>query len=150
MRPFRCSDARSSDAVRGTLLEARARLLDVRHGILTANPDPAPDDEGIVLPISDRSRALTAMIDEHLRQIEAALARLDSGAYGICAECGEPIPPRRLQALPVATLCVPCQSAADRRPGHWGVARAKRPGHQSEGETRRCSTARRPSDGESA
>lgn len=35
--------------------------------------------------------------------------RILGGSYGICADCGLRIPPRRLKALPTATLCVACQ-----------------------------------------
>ncbi len=40
--------------------------------------------------------------------IDAALARIKSGSYGICAKCGEEIPEKRLIALPYATTCVNC------------------------------------------
>ena len=48
--------------------------------------------------LAARSRALTAAKD-----------RVREGTYGICARCGHQIPPRRLQVLPTATLCVQCQ-----------------------------------------
>ena len=48
--------------------------------------------------LADKSRALAE-----------ALERVRDGTYGICRECGYRIPRRRLQALPTATLCVPCQ-----------------------------------------
>src|SRR5580658_3132899 len=44
-----------------------------------------------------------------LREVEEALARVKDGTYGICAECEEPISPKRLQALPWAKFCVRCQ-----------------------------------------
>lgn len=50
------------------------------------------------LRLADRSRALTAAKD-----------RVRDGTYGICADCGRPIPQRRLKVLPTATLCVQCQ-----------------------------------------
>jgi DnaK suppressor protein len=50
-----------------------------------------------------------------LRQVKAALQRIEDGDYGICNNCGEPIPPRRLQVLPWATYCVPCQEDAGAR-----------------------------------
>jgi RNA polymerase-binding transcription factor DksA len=67
---------------------------------------------------------LTLMIDQHLEEIDEALARLEHGRYGVCARCGQPIAPRRLQALPAAALCVRCQGAADRQPGRggWGAS----------------------------
>jgi DnaK suppressor protein len=40
--------------------------------------------------------------------IEAALQRIDSGEYGLCRECEEPIDPRRLQFDPVAIFCIGC------------------------------------------
>jgi len=50
-----------------------------------------------------------------LRQVEAALDRLDEGAYGTCLHCEDPIPERRLRALPWAILCVGCQEREERR-----------------------------------
>jgi RNA polymerase-binding protein DksA len=41
-----------------------------------------------------------------LRQIENALARIESGAYGTCEVCGKEIPVERLEAMPSATLCI--------------------------------------------
>jgi DnaK suppressor protein len=84
-------------------------------GIIRNTAASAFDQAGIVLSISERSRTLTAMIDRHLQEIAEALAGLDAGAYGIYARCGEPIPSRRLQALPAATLCVSCQNLLRRR-----------------------------------
>jgi len=48
-----------------------------------------------------------------LREARAALGRIQNGTYGICAECEEPISPKRLAALPTATLCIRCQQAED-------------------------------------
>ncbi len=48
-----------------------------------------------------------------LSEAREALRRIDSGAFGICASCGEQIKPKRLAAVPWATLCIVCQKAAD-------------------------------------
>jgi DnaK suppressor protein len=53
-------------------------------------------------------------LDRTLRQIDAALARLRAGHYGFCSSCSDPIPLARLQALPFATLCVPCQERQEK------------------------------------
>jgi len=49
-----------------------------------------------------------------LRQIEAALRRIEEGDYGDCLECGEPIAPARLEVDPAALLCIQCASALER------------------------------------
>ena len=41
-------------------------------------------------------------------QILAALARIESGDYGVCSQCGGDIAPARLLALPIATRCINC------------------------------------------
>jgi DnaK suppressor protein len=43
---------------------------------------------------------------DQLRQIEKALARLESGEYGRCEICGKEIPLERLEAVPWTTLCI--------------------------------------------
>ncbi|MDP9308109.1 MAG: TraR/DksA C4-type zinc finger protein [Actinomycetota bacterium] len=40
-----------------------------------------------------------------LREIEAALKRIDDGTFGVCTVCGRPVEPERLEYLPWATLC---------------------------------------------
>jgi DnaK suppressor protein len=49
-----------------------------------------------------------------LAQVEAALLRLDTPAWGICAECGEKIAPKRLAAVPWAECCIRCADEAER------------------------------------
>src|ERR1035438_6500989 len=46
-----------------------------------------------------------------LRLVEEALDRVQSGDFGVCLACEQPIPSKRLQALPWARYCVPCQEA---------------------------------------
>ena len=48
-----------------------------------------------------------------LREVHEALRRMDDGSYGVCLRCEEPIPPRRLEAVPWAAYCVACQEAVD-------------------------------------
>jgi DnaK suppressor protein len=50
-------------------------------------------------------------------QIDAALARLEAGEYGFCADCDQEIDPRRLRALPYALLCAECATRRERKPG---------------------------------
>jgi DnaK suppressor protein len=70
---------------------------------------PDPNDRatqesefGLELRTRDRERKL-------LRKIESALARIDDGSYGFCEETGEEIGLKRLEARPVATLCLEAQ-----------------------------------------
>jgi len=48
-----------------------------------------------------------------LQGIELALRRIESGDYGFCLQCEEPIAFTRLQAQPFASLCLDCQSASE-------------------------------------
>src|SRR5262245_13331574 len=44
-----------------------------------------------------------------LQAIEEALTRIDKGVYGICRDCGEPIAPARLNAIPWTRVCIKCK-----------------------------------------
>ncbi len=61
-----------------------------------------------------RDLALRGRAQQHLAQVEAALARLDDGRYGDCLRCHAGIAEARLEALPWAAYCISCQSAIDR------------------------------------
>jgi RNA polymerase-binding protein DksA len=53
-----------------------------------------------------------AVVDRRARQLEEvnrALEDIDAGRYGVCRDCGEPIPAARLKVLPFAVRCVACQ-----------------------------------------
>lgn len=53
--------------------------------------------------------ALLAATRQSLEQITGALRRLADGTYGDCERCARPIPAERLEVLPHARFCVPCQ-----------------------------------------
>jgi DnaK suppressor protein len=64
---------------------------------------------------TDRDMAVEAL-NQHarsIREIRAAIDRIGEGSYGECERCEESIPPKRLEALPWARLCVKCQSAVE-------------------------------------
>ena len=44
-----------------------------------------------------------------LQAIEEALYRMEKGTYGICRDCGEPIAPARLNAIPWTRVCITCK-----------------------------------------
>ena len=50
---------------------------------------------------------------QELTQINVALARIDSGDYGVCSECGRNIGPQRLEVLPYSTMCLECASRTE-------------------------------------
>ena len=52
---------------------------------------------------------------EHvLKAIDAALAKIEAGTFGICATCGQPIAEERLAAIPYATQCIDCKRREER------------------------------------
>lgn len=74
-----------------------------------SNADDEHDPEGATIAY-ERSQvdALARQAREHLREIDAALARLDAGDYGTCERCGRPISAGRLEARPTARTCIDC------------------------------------------
>ena len=72
-----------------------------------SNADDEHDPEGQTIAY-ERSQlaALTDRTREHLAEVDAALARVADGTYGVCVVCGRPIDPARLEARPTATTCV--------------------------------------------
>jgi phage/conjugal plasmid C-4 type zinc finger TraR family protein len=52
-----------------------------------------------------------------LRDIDAAIGRLESGGYDICVSCGEEIPEARLVATPTVQTCITCQERIEKEQG---------------------------------
>ncbi|MFZ5866733.1 MAG: TraR/DksA family transcriptional regulator [Thermodesulfobacteriota bacterium] len=80
--------------------------------------DAIEKGDEIDLATDEISRELDARISmrqhRQIQEIEDALERLKHGDYGLCEDCGEPIPEQRLRLFPAARLCVRCQEEADR------------------------------------
>lgn len=49
-----------------------------------------------------------------LSQVDSALRRISSGAYGMCESCGKPIDPERLATLPYAARCMDCKTRQEK------------------------------------
>jgi DnaK suppressor protein len=62
----------------------------------------------------ERSFGTRRALIEKANQLAEALERLRRGEYGLCQECGDPIAPARLRAVPEATACVLCQDRQER------------------------------------
>ena len=56
-----------------------------------------------------RILSLAEGLVETLHEVDAALGRIAKGTYGSCESCGAQIPPERLDARPVARLCLDCK-----------------------------------------
>ena len=117
-------DVRDSNATyREMLLEKRAEVLSglgIKFDTLARMGRMAEDDQAQFLNEESVSLHLNILDYAQLRLIEEALDRLDSGDYGICLSCDEPIPPKRLHAVSWARYCVRCQEAGAER--DWNEA----------------------------
>lgn len=89
-------------------LTARVRKIerDFRHEDQPLEKDS--QEQAVQLENDDVLDALDEAGRKELESIARALARMDSGEYGICAGCEEPISPMRLRALPTAATCIRC------------------------------------------
>ncbi len=103
----------------------RERLLAMRRAKLVQHGSPDADEAPASLTgdaadaaafNDDREQALNLRGEEKrsFEEIEAALARIAAGEFGICEECGLEILEKRLQAMPQARLCLPCQELRER------------------------------------
>jgi DnaK suppressor protein len=63
-------------------------------------------DSGQVAAEQGEHRALLGNLQDSLRDVDHALAKLDDGSYGKCEECGEDIAEARLEAMPAARYCI--------------------------------------------
>ncbi len=73
-----------------------------------------PADAGANLSETDRTEAVLDSAQRQRGKVEAALRRMSEGTYGLCVDCGKPVPEGRLEARPDASRCVACQGKHDR------------------------------------
>ncbi len=66
-------------------------------------------DNGQISSARDLELALDDRETTEIRLVNAALARIEAGSYGLCTDCGVEIPLARLHAAPEAARCIHCQ-----------------------------------------
>ena len=107
------------------LLTERERLLNnaasTKKNDLAVSTDDLADEadlasvelsQGVVFNLRQKEKQMLSDIDE-------ALAKLDSGEFGLCEECGDEIPARRMELFPTARLCIQHQEEKERRSKHF-------------------------------
>ena len=98
------------ERLKGVIQEIEEEQEEVRLSETSSerSPDPNTAEGGSLAFEIEKELSLAANAQDLLTKVEEALARLDAGSYGNCAECNKAIPMTRLDALPYATLCVDC------------------------------------------
>ena len=78
--------------------------------------EKCPDSLDEVQYATERELAIRSLDRDsvHLRNVRAALDRIDEGSFGVCLHCDEDISPKRLAAVPSTAFCIVCQEIADR------------------------------------
>lgn len=97
--------------------EVRAKISASGEGLGFTNQSKLTDDDGAADAAAEMEVAMVIRESWELQEIEAALARIDDGSYGICTDCGEEIGMARLKASPAARRCLPCQEKNERLRG---------------------------------
>ena len=94
---------------RSAHLDGRSRAEHAREVLLQDGDDATQRDAEREVDFARTDRDAV-----ELAEIDQALARMEAGQYGLCADCGEAIAPARLQSAPQALRCVACESRHER------------------------------------
>lgn len=103
------------DIHRAALLKKKAEMLavlGVKFDTVAALGRVAEDDQAQISHDEFISLQVNHLVYDMLRDVDEALLRIERGEYGMCANCEEHIPEKRLRALPWARYCVACQEKA--------------------------------------
>ncbi len=114
-------EAKELARYRKLLMEEKQRIINnaknaLKNELAISSDDLADEtdlaasevNQNLVFKLRDRERLLLAKIDE-------AMERIESGSFGACNECEEPIEVRRLEARPMSDLCVACKEKQEHR-----------------------------------
>jgi RNA polymerase-binding transcription factor len=111
---------------RETLMAKKTALLRNAQRTLSEDMSLAPDDlpDEMDLASSEYLQSFTFRLrgreKTFLKKIDHALAKIESGAFGICETCEEEISLKRLEARPETTLCIRCKEDQEKREKAFG------------------------------
>lgn len=90
---------------------AHLKKLSASQEILDSNPNAGDSADVANLEVTQNNLTKIGSREMNLvKKIDESLQKIKDGTYGLCEECGEPIPYKRLLVRPVATLCIECKS----------------------------------------
>src|SRR6266567_2889779 len=104
----------------------RAELRKSIADLTEAHPEPVGPIEAsegpqafedVAVDFLEMQQEQSILVNEQalLTEVEAALKRIEDGTYGRCVVCGQPIPEKRLEAIPWAALCVKDEALLEQR-----------------------------------
>ena len=118
-RPQDSSDSERLADVRATVSAVLSQLSRDQGAMMrasewtTADDEHDPEGSTIAFERAQLGAAVEAFT-HRLRELDDAAARLRSGEYGFCEQCGHTIAPGRLAARPTARTCITCAAATRR------------------------------------
>ena len=113
---------KTTSQIKKELLNKKEILI----GLQSQTKKVSSEDETLVSDAADRSDVEESWFNKErmsqhwkteLNHIETALRRMEVGAFGICEECDEEIPVKRLRVRPDASLCLDCQEIMEKEMG---------------------------------
>lgn len=100
------------DAIRESLLSQKSTILNKTNEFKSQHLEAQPLSDEADAASKDVADTISIHLNERNRSalfnIERALGKISDGTYGQCEGCGEPIGLKRLQARPLASLCIEC------------------------------------------
>ena len=113
-------------AIKQRLETKRAELCENISSLTEAHPNPVgaieasegPQDfEETAVDFLEMQQEQSVLVNQQalLEQVEGALKRIENGTYGVCTNCGRPIPEKRLEAIPWAARDIKCEEQLEER-----------------------------------
>lgn len=75
----------------------------------------AGSDDAVATLEDELDQGVVDDLQANLEEVDAALSRIAAGSYGVCIDCGQVIPEKRLTALPASARCIECQRMQEHR-----------------------------------
>jgi DnaK suppressor protein len=97
------------------LLRKRGEILSAGGGVKPLQPTDTNSRQGDLADQASGNNEVHIQLKlkqtdaKILQAIEEALWRMEKGTYGVCRDCGEPIAPARLNAIPWTRVCITCK-----------------------------------------
>jgi|SRR5579863_3931669 len=105
--------------------QMKARLAELQAQTRFENATGMTEDEKALeyeeaasdMVAEEMKQALTSEEAGVIKEIRDALKRIEEGSYGFCVQCGQPIPEKRLEAIPWAAYCIKDEERREKAQG---------------------------------